>query len=258
MLIDLRRRLNVIRDGEATAERIYGAADRSKKRNKANPSGTRFHCPICARWYRRFQSFGLKGRPNARCPGCGSLERHRFLWLYLSETHNTRRRVRSVLHVAPETCLQSVLLQQPGILYIGVDRYDDDANAEQQDLTALKFSSESFDLLICNHVLEHILDDRAALSEIRRVLRPSGRALIMVPIDRNRRVTYENPSINSTIARQEAFGHPYHVRICGWDYAGRIRELGFNVREVHSTSLTEHKRRINRINKTVLYDCTPR
>ncbi|PPR62821.1 MAG: hypothetical protein CFH10_00712 [Alphaproteobacteria bacterium MarineAlpha4_Bin2] len=258
MLTDLRRRLRQIKDNDASVERIYGAISRRKKRSKLAPSGLRFHCPICGRWYRRFQPFGLKGRQNACCPGCGSLERHRFLWLHLEDTTEAQRRARRVLHVAPEKCIQDALLRRPGIRYTSIDRYDDDANAEQQDLTDLTFSADSFDLLICNHVLEHIPDDRAALSEIRRVLRTGGRALIMVPIDRNRASTYENREITSPSARHAVFGHPYHVRICGWDYADRIREIGLDVYEAYSTDMPAHKRRINRINKTVLYDCTLR
>jgi ubiquinone/menaquinone biosynthesis C-methylase UbiE len=105
-------------------------------------------------------------------------------------------------------------------------------------------------------VLEHIPDDRKALSEISRVLRPRGRALITVPIDRDRQATYEDEQITTPSERHEAFGHPYHVRVCGWDYADRIRECGFTVFEAHSTEMTPHKRRMNRISKTVLYDCT--
>ncbi len=257
MLTDLQKRLHAIKDGEMSVERAYGDGDRRNRRFGNSPSGARFYCPICARWYRRFQPFGLRGRRNARCPGCGSLERHRFLWLHFNEMTQALRHVRNILHVAPESCIQNALLRKPGIRYLGIDRYDDDANATQQDLTDLTYEADSFDLLICNHVLEHIPDDRAALSEIHRVLRPSGRALIMVPIDRNRQETYEDPQIVSPSARHEAFGHPYHVRVCGWDYADRIRESGFDVREAHSTEMPEHKRRINRISKTVLYYCTP-
>ena len=257
MLTDLRKRLHAIKNGELSVEHAYGENERRDRQVEHGSSGARFYCPICAQWYRRFRPFGLRGRPNAKCPGCGSLERHRFLWLHLVATPHTLRQARSVLHVAPERCIQAALLRIRGIRYLGVDRYDDDANAAQEDLTGLSYTSDSFDLLICNHVLEHIPDDRTALSEIHRVLRPGGRALISVPIERNRQDTYEDPKITSPSARHKAFGHPYHVRVCGWDYADRIRNAGFEVREAHSTEMPEHKRRINRINKTVLYDCRP-
>tara|TARA_B100000676_G_scaffold172004_1_gene169107 strand:- start:4064 stop:4843 length:780 start_codon:yes stop_codon:yes gene_type:complete len=256
VLTDLQKQLHAIKDGEMSVERAYGGGGRHNRLFENSPAGARFYCPICARWYRRFKPFGLRGRRNAQCPGCGALERHRFLWLHLNERTHALRHVRDILHVAPESCIQNALLQKPGTRYLGIDRYDDDANATQQDLTNLTYAASCFDLLICNHVLEHIPDDRAALSEIHRVLRPGGLALIMVPIDRNRQKTYEDPQIISPSARYEAFGHPYHVRLCGWDYADRMRESGFNVREAHSTAMSEHKRRINRINKTVLYHCT--
>ena len=83
-----------------------------------------------------------------------------------------------ILHVAPERCIQTRLQTGLHIKYLGIDRYDDDANAKQQDLTDLPYPKNAFDLVICNHVLEHIPDDRKAISEIARVLHPSGDAYI--------------------------------------------------------------------------------
>ena len=255
MLTDLRQRLHTIKSDETSVEHAYGHRVRSRARGHGGQSGARFYCPICNHWYRRFSPFGLRGRPNAECPGCGSLERHRFLWLYLTEHTKVQQRRDRILHVAPEACIQSALITRPGIRYLGIDRYDDDAAAEQHDLTDLPFPAATFDLIICNHVLEHISDHRKALSEISRVLRSGGRALITVPIDRDRQKTYEDERITLPSERHEAFGHPYHVRVCGWDYADRIRESGFSVFEAHSLEMAPHKRRMNRINKTVLYDC---
>lgn len=255
MLTDLQRRLHVIRNEDMPVERAYGAKGRARYRQVNDPAGVRFHCPICERWFRRFAPFGLRGRRNARCPRCGSLERHRFAWLYLTRTLDVLRRRATVLHVAPEPCIRTALLRRPGIRYLGIDRYDDDAEADQQDLTALSYADGSFDLVLCNHVLEHIPDDRKAIGEIARVLRPDGHALVMVPIDRKRQTTYEDASIVTPSDRHAAFGHPYHVRVCGWDYVERLREAGLEVVEAHSTAMSEHLRRMNRINRTVLYDC---
>jgi SAM-dependent methyltransferase len=257
MLTDLRQRLHTIKNDETSVEHAYGHRVRNRARGQGGHSGARFYCPICDYWYRKFYPFGLRGRPNAKCPGCGSLERHRFLWLYLAYQTKVLRQRGEILHVAPEACIQSALITRPGIRYLGIDRYDDDAAAKQHDLTDLTFPTASFDLIICNHVLEHIPDDRKALAEISRVLRPGGRALIMVPIDRNRQTTYEDEQITTPSERHEAFGHPYHVRVCGWDYGDRIRECGFTVFEAHSSEMAPHKRRMNRINKTVLFDCAP-
>ncbi len=256
MLTDLRQRLHAIRSAEMPVEQAYGVIKRKSARFSTEATGARFYCPICGAWYRSFAPFGLRGRPNARCPGCGSLERHRFLWLYMMGRHRILRPGSRILHVAPEACIQQRLLRDFRVRYLGIDRYDDDANAEQQDLTDLPYTDNAFDVVICNHVLEHIPDDRKAIAEISRVLSPNGHALIMVPIDRDRQSTYEDSEITAPSERHKAFGHPYHVRVCGWDYADRIREMGMAVFEAHSTNIPEHRRRINRINRTVLYDCT--
>lgn len=258
MLTDLHRKLHAIRETELPVEQAYGATSRQYGQRIGGHSGSRFYCPICSRWYRRFARFGLRGRRNARCPGCGSLERHRYAWLYVTRRLDILRRRLEVLHVAPEDCIRSALLQRPLLRYVGIDRYDDDAEAEQQDLTDLPYPDRSFDLVLCSHVLEHIPDDRKAIAEIARVLRPGGHAIVMVPIDRRRERTYEDAAIVSPSDRLRAFGHPYHVRICGWDYVERLRTAAFDVTEAHSTALSEHKRRINRINRTVLYDCRRR
>lgn len=131
----------------------------------------------------------------------------------------------------------------------------DPAADEAADITALPFLAESFDFIICSHVLEHVEDDRRAMAELHRVLAPGGCAVVMVPIDLGRAETYEDPSIDTAAGREIAFGHPYHVRICGADYPDRLRRTGFEVTPAYSTALSPHKRRFWRINKTVLFDC---
>lgn len=126
------------------------------------------------------------------------------------------------------------------------------------DLTALPFRDESFDFAICSHVLEHVEDDRAAMAELFRVLVPGGRAVVMVPIEMDRPRTYEDISIDSSAGRDKAFGHPYHLRICGGDYPDRLRRAGFAVKLEYSRSMAPHRRRFWRINKTVLFDCRKR
>ena len=254
MLTDLHRQLHRIRDENTPVEHIYRTHAHFEARAGLGRSGARFYCPICTRWYRRFFPFGLRGRPNARCPGCHSLERHRFMWLHMTERLELRRRRGAVLHVAPEPCIRNALAGQPGVGYLGIDRFDDAAEAPV-DLTDLPYADRAFDLVICSHVLEHIEDDRRAMTEIARVLRPGGHAIVLVPIDRERETTYEDPAITAPAARLAAFGHPYHVRVCGWDYGDRLRAVGLVVTDVHSTSMAPHKRRIHRINKTLLYDC---
>ncbi len=220
----------------------------------AGVPGNLFSCPVCGGRFRRFLPFGLDGRRNARCPGCGSLERHRFLWLWLRDEYRLLQRRARVLHVAPEPCVRDALAANPGLRYVSVDMFDPAAD-RAADLTALPFPSGEFHTAICSHVLEHVTDDRAAMAELYRVLAPGGRVVVMVPIDMKRAGTFEDPAIDTAAGRNAAFGHPYHVRICGADYPDRLREAGFLVDPVSSDMLSPHRRRLWRINKTVLFDC---
>lgn len=213
-------------------------------------------CPICKGSAARFLSFGLGGRRNAQCPHCGSLERHRFLWLYLQErTPFFRRRLR-VLHTAPEECLEPRLRALHGRGYVSLDRFSPlaDVNA---DLTDLPFPSASFDVVLSSHVLEHVPDDRQALREIARVLKPSGWAVLLFPYD-PRRPTQEDPAMDTPAKRLEAYGHPYHYRIYGRDTATRLAHEGLSARCVDSRlSLTPHRRRRHRINRNFLFLSRP-
>ena len=188
------------------------------------------------------------------CPGCGSLERHRFMWLYLRDVVGALDRRMRVLHAAPEACIGRALGANRALRYVTVDMFDPAAQ-HRADLTALPFPAGAFDLVICSHVLEHVEDDVRAMREIRRVLGPGGRAVIMVPIDMKRAKTYEDSSITTAAGRNTAFGHPYHVRICGADYPDRLTGTGFRVSTVFSTEMSRHRRRFWRISKTVLFDC---
>jgi SAM-dependent methyltransferase len=241
----------------ATAQNLSEAAVyRASRREVSGTQGTggaadgRFFCPVCESWHWRFLPYGRNGRPNALCPTCGSVERHRFLWLTLAPLLSRARRI---VHVAPEPGIRARLEGLPGVQYRAVDRYDPDA--EPMDLTELLMPDNSADLIICNHVLEHIPDDRQAMAEMLRVLRPGGHAVVMVPVDEKRPRTYEDDSIVSPADRAVAFGHPYHVRVCGADYPERLEAAGFAVEYRHSRSLSGHKRRLMRLNKTPLYLC---
>ena len=176
------------------------------------------------------------------------------MWLHLRDRHRLLQRRPRLLHIAPEHCIRDALAANPALRYVSVDMYDP-AVDRAADLTALPFRDESFDFAICSHVLEHIEDDRAAMEELFRVLAPGGRAVVMVPIEMDRPHTYEDSSIDSAAGRNEAFGHPYHVRVCGADYPDRLRQAGFTVKLVYSRSMAPHMRRFWRINKTVLFDC---
>lgn len=215
-------------------------------------------CPICSIRALRFAPFGLSGRRNARCPNCGSLERHRLLWLYLTRhTRLPQRRLR-VLHTAPEPCLETRLRRVPRWRYRTVDRFSPLAD-RHADLTDLPFPAGDVDLILSSHVLEHIPDDTTAMAELARVLRPGGVALVMVPFDPKRPVTAEGRTIASPAERLARFGHPYHYRIYGADLVDRLETAGFAVRVVDSRRLLQpHQRRRYRINRNHVLHCVRR
>jgi SAM-dependent methyltransferase len=253
--LDLAHRLPALVAADAAPGLAYGARANGPAGRSIGVRGHAKHCPVCRRAIGHYFAFGRARRRNARCPGCGSLERHRFLWLYLERTLRLPARRLSILHIAPESGIRDRLAGLPQLRYASIDLYRPDASLAM-DVTRLGFRNERFDLAICSHVLEHVPDDRTALAEIARVLRPGGRALVAVPLDLERPFTCETPEPTTAARRLALFGHPYHVRICGADYAGRIAEAGFAVRRIDSAAiLSPHRRRYHRINKTSLFDC---
>ena len=184
-------------------------------------------CPVCGRSSRRFRPSGAPSRRDAGCPRCGSLERHRFLWVYL-----TRRsplfdgRERRVLHIAPEPCLLSRFQSRLGPGYVTADLEDPGAMV-RMDVEAVPYRDETFDVVACSHVLEHVADDRQALRELHRVLKRDGWAILLVPITVGR--TIEDPTLDDPKRRRELFGQDDHVRAYGPDYVERLREAGFRV-----------------------------
>ena len=252
--LDLGDRLSSLLAGDTKPQDVYGARRTSRHAVPDTPSGHGRYCPICRRWYRRFLPFGIQRRHQALCPGCGALERHRFLWLYLETALGITSRSLSVLHIAPEAGIQGRLLKCRSIRYTSVDLHDPSA-AMAMDAGRLAFDAGTFDLILCCHVLEHIQDDHASLREFARVLRPGGHAVILVPMDEHRAQTFEDPTIINAKDRMEAFGHPYHVRICGRDYGDRIGDSGFHVTAISSRNMSAHSRRFYRINRLTLFDC---
>ena len=170
------------------------------------------------------------------CPYCGSLERHRLVWLYL-----TRRSElftcgpMKLLHLAPEPCLEHRLHQRLGEGYLSADLHDPRAMVKA-DIMALPFADASFDVVYCSHVLEHVADDRRALREIRRVLREGGWALILVPVHAG--PTLEDPAVTDAAERERRFGQADHVRRYGEDFAVRLRQAGFAVTVVHPADIS--------------------
>jgi SAM-dependent methyltransferase len=253
MLYALDRQLAAIRRAETGAAEVYGetafspARARTLRRRGAGP-----FCPICGTAHIQFLPFGLGGRRNARCPLCGSLERHRFLYLTLENRLKWLDKRLTLLHFAPEPCLRAALTERPNIDYRSVDLFDPKADIKA-DITKLPLPSDTADAIICSHVLEHIEDDRAALAELYRVLKPGGGAVLMVPLDPDRAATEEDARVTAPSERLKRFGHPYHVRICGRDYPERYRAAGFTVETVESRAVSPFQRRHYRLNKAILH-----
>ncbi len=232
-------------------ERLY-------RRSAARGGGIRsglLHCPVCGGRATRYRPFGLANRPNSACPYCGSVERHRFLWLYLRERTSLLRQRLRVLHVAPEPCLERRLRALPNLRYLSVDQFNPGAD-RRADLTRLPFAAAQFDLVLCSHVLEHIPDDAAAMAELSRVLKPGGTAVVLVPYDPKRPETEEGRDVTSPAERWRRFGHPYHYRIYGADLPARLSAAGLTAMVVATRAmLSGHHRRKYRINRNYLLHC---
>ena len=257
MIPHLSTLLGRIEAGEIGEAEIY-ALERGPAGLPKRPRHGALLCPICGRSAARFLPFGLAGRRQACCPTCGSLERHRFLWWVLNRHTDLFRRRHRVLHTAPEPCLEDRLRRWPGLRYRSVDAYDPGADL-RSSLTALPLATASQDVVLTSHVLEHIRDDRAALAELARVLRPGGWMAVMVPYDPALPATLEDADLDDAAERLRRFGHPYHFRIYGADLPDRIAAAGFDVRVLSSkASLSGHRRRRLRINRNYALLCTRR
>ncbi len=196
--------------------------------------GNKVHCPICGSNFRKFLPYGRKPpRENALCPNCLSLERHRLLWLYLKERTPFFREEIKFLHIAPELCFIHRFEKMENLKYTTADLESPLAKVKM-DIHQIPFEENTFDMVMCNHVLEHVEDDIHAMKEILRVLKEGGWAIMQVPfMGQDLEVTYEDPSIRIPSEREKIYGQRDHVRIYGKDYPKRLREAGFQVKEDH-------------------------
>ena len=191
--------------------------------------GKGFTDPINGKSYRKFLPYGYqKQRSNVLSPGTLSLERHRLLWLYFNRETDFFYRAADVLHIAPEQAFVKRFRQLNHRSYITSDLHSPIADV-QADICNLPFSDQQFDWVVCNHVLEHISNDKIAMQEIYRVLKPGGTAILQVPL-RLDQDTFEDDRITDPKERAQVFGQYDHIRIYGKDYQNRLKQVGFTVK----------------------------
>ncbi len=199
--------------------------------------GDRYTDPIDGKSFRTFLPYGYATqRQNVLSPSTLSLERHRLLWLYLNRETDFFTAPKKVLHFAPEQAFYKRFRKQANLEYITTDLESPLADVKA-DICNLPFESDAFDVILCNHVLEHIPDDTQAMRELFRVLKPGGMGIFQIPQDLSRASTFEDNSITDRQERARVFGQYDHVRIYGRDYFDKLRSIGFTVQEVDYTAL---------------------
>lgn len=194
--------------------------------------GNKYTDPIDNKSFRKFLPYGYQiQRQNVLSPSTLSLERHRLLWLYLTNETDFFTSKKKVLHMAPEQCFLT-RFRKLNHDYKTAD-LDSPIADVKADIINLPFNDNSFDVIFCNHVLEHVQDDTKAMKELFRVMKKGGMGIFQVPQDLNRDVTFEDNSITDPKKRAKIFGQYDHVRVYGRDYFEKLRSIGFNVEEVN-------------------------
>ncbi|CAL2104902.1 Methyltransferase family protein [Tenacibaculum sp. 190524A02b] len=202
--------------------------------------GNNFTDPIDGKSFKKLLPYGYgKQRENALSPSTLSLERHRLLWLFLQNETDffTSNQKRKVLHIAPEQCFLKRFRNQKNIEYITSDLESPIADVKA-DICDLPFKDEEFDIIFCNHVLEHIPNDTKAMQELYRVMKTNGFGIFQIPQDISRKTTFEDDSITDPRERAKIFGQYDHVRVYGLDYFDKLRSIGFKVDEINYTQKT--------------------
>lgn len=232
--------------------------------------GKAYHCPVCQANVRLLKPLGYdlpvilekqivgSGLRNAMCPVCGSSDRVRLLYLFLKSKTNLFTQPLKLLHLAPEKSLSDLFIKQKNIVYLTADLNPEKVMVKM-DITAIQYPDNSFDAILCNHVLEHIPDDRKAMSELHRVLKSGGWAILQVPVSKVLEKTYEDFTITSPQEREKHFGQKDHVRIYGKDYISRLKEAGFTVEEYNWSNepdFSNDKNRYGLNRDETVYYCT--
>lgn len=195
--------------------------------------GNNVECPVCERSFSKFLSYGsdVAHRDNVLCPYDLTLERHRLMWLYLKDHSDffTKERL-EVLHIAPEQCFHKRFKKQSNLNYLTGDLVSPIADMHF-DLHSIPLEDNRFEVIFCNHVMEHVEDALQCMRELHRVMKPGGWGIMQVPQDFSREETYEDPTITSPEEREKHYWQKDHVRLFGKDYPEWLRKAGFTVTE---------------------------
>ncbi|MDB4340315.1 methyltransferase domain-containing protein [Crocinitomicaceae bacterium] len=195
--------------------------------------GNKVECPVCERSFSKFLSYGsnVAHRENVLCPYDLTLERHRLMWLYLTrKTDFFSAESLKVLHIAPEQCFLTLFKKQKNLDYTTADLVSPIADIHF-DLHDIPLEDNQYDVIFCNHVMEHVDDPIRCMSELNRVMKSGGWAIMQVPQDMSRAETYEDKSITSPEEREKHFWQKDHVRLFGKDYPSYLEKAGFKVEE---------------------------
>ena len=204
--------------------------------------GNRLECPFCGWHFKRFkpagfhypviiekQVIGGHWHEDNVCPRCLSNARERLAYLYLKERTSVFEKPARLLHIAPEPQLARTLKRSPNIKYVSADLFESGVMS-RFDIQKTPFRDQTFDVVICNHVMEHVPDDSVAMAEVLRILKPGGWAMLQVPIALALDRTIEDPTATTDEQRIERFGQEDHVRLYSRaDYIGRLQAAGFSV-----------------------------
>ncbi|QBN19847.1 class I SAM-dependent methyltransferase [Flavobacterium nackdongense] len=192
-------------------------------------------------WLRKLEIIG-GDFDNFGCPFCNSTDRERHLFMFFDKLNLWSKMGQSeILHFAPETNLRKKIEQYRPFSYVKADLYSNDLDIQKIDATAISFKEASFDIVICNHVLEHIPNYKNALIEFFRILKPGGLAILQTPYSKLLINNFEDGGINSNELRLIFHGQEDHVRVFGEStFFKSLKDVGFIVNRIkHSEFLNE-------------------
>ena len=219
--------------------------------------GDKYFCPCCEQSFKTFlpMTAGASNRDNVVCPGCGVVERHRLLWLYLESQTTLLTNPHQLLYLAPTDVLQEKLKQYKNISYLSAD-LESPLSMQHFDIMDIPITNNSFSFIICSHILAHVKNHKKALKELYRILQPGG-ILILLDDYESRPKTLEYEEVKTPEERKIAYGQSDRWRLFGKDFLSEITSLGFKLtKSDFASSFTKEetiKYRIDKMEK--IYSC---